>query len=69
MRVRITERPRETEIEGVRLDRMQPGTIRDVSPAVGTWLVVKGYAYPEMRSADDEGPAGEEPRDHERRKR
>jgi hypothetical protein len=63
VRVRITERPREADIDGVKLDRMQPGTVRDVSSAVGTWLVVKGYAYPEMRRTDDDAEAEQEPPD------
>jgi hypothetical protein len=69
VRVRITQRPREPEIEGVKLDRMQPGSVRDVSPIVGTWLVVKGYAYPEMRRSEDEPPAEIEPPGSNRRKR
>jgi hypothetical protein len=54
VRVRITEAPQEQEIDGVKLDRMQPGTVRDVSPTVGSWLIVNGYAYPEMRRATNE---------------
>jgi hypothetical protein len=54
VRVRITEAPQEAEIDGVKLDRMQPGTVRDVSPTVGSWLIVNGYAYPEMRRATGE---------------
>ena len=36
------------------LGRLQPGTVRDVSPTVGTWLIVQGYAYPEMRRTNDD---------------
>jgi hypothetical protein len=60
VRVRITERPREPDIDGVKLDRMQPGTVREVSSAVGTWLIVKGYAYPEMRRSNDDPDAEKE---------
>jgi len=49
VRVRITERPREHDIEGVDLELLRPGTVCDVSATVGTWLIVQGYAYPEMR--------------------
>ena len=74
MRVRIIESPREKDLEGVELDKLRPGTVRDVSSAIGTWLIVQGYAYPEMRSsAGDEFPAaqhGHEERfhGHDRRK-
>jgi hypothetical protein len=54
VRVRITDRPRERDIEGVSLDRMLPGTVCDVSSSVGTWLIVQGYGYPEMRRATEE---------------
>ena len=54
MRVRITTRPRELNIEGVDLDTLRPGTVCDVSASVGTWLVVQGYAYPEMRRSEDD---------------
>ena len=57
VRVRITERPRELDIEGVRLDRLRPGSVCDVSAALGSWLIVKGYAYPEMRRTHEDGPA------------
>jgi hypothetical protein len=33
----------------VRLDGFRPGTVRDVSPTLGTWLVAERYAEPEMR--------------------
>jgi hypothetical protein len=55
VRVRITTRPRELNIEGVDLDTLRPGTVCDVSVSVGTWLVVQGYAYPEMRRSEDDG--------------
>ena len=55
VRVRIRERPREHDIEGVRLDRFRPGSVCDVSAAVGTWLIVQGYAYPEMRRMPEDG--------------
>jgi len=55
VRVRIRERPREHDIEGVRLDRLRPGSVCDVSAAVGTWLIVQGYAYPEMRRIPEDG--------------
>ena len=49
MKVRITSTPREPELDGLRLDVFKPGTVRDVSPILGTWLVAERYAEPEMR--------------------
>ena len=59
VRVRITVRPHERDIEGMSLDTLRPGSVCDVSPSIGSWLIVKGYAYPEMRRVpeDDEFPA------------
>jgi hypothetical protein len=50
VRVRIKTAPYEREMDGLRLDRFEPGSIRDVSSSLGTWLIVKGYAEPEMRN-------------------
>ena len=58
VRVRIITRPREMNIEGVDLNRMSPGSVFDVSATVGTWLVVQGYASPEMRRSDEDGIDG-----------
>lgn len=74
VRVRITKRPRELNIEGVDLDRMSPGNVVDVSATVGTWLVVQGYAYPEMRrmsedSSDSDVSDEPLPVDRDRRRR
>ena len=56
VRVRIIAKPREHDIEGVSLDTLRPGKVCDVSATVGSWLIVQGYAYPEMRRTpeDDE---------------
>ena len=54
VRVRITTRPRELNIDGVDLDTLRPGAVCDVSALVGTWLIVQGYAYPEMRRTDED---------------
>ena len=50
MKVRIRKTPDEDELDGVRLDDMQPGTVREVSSSIGAWLVTERYAVPEMRS-------------------
>jgi hypothetical protein len=49
VRVRINRTPREDELDGVRLDVLLPGTVREVSASVGSWLIAEGYAVPEMR--------------------
>lgn len=50
MKVRIKKTPDEEELDGVRLDDMRPGTVREVSPSIGAWLVTERYAVPEMRA-------------------
>ncbi len=78
VKVRIKSVPQEPEIDGVRLDRFQPGSIREVSGSVGAWLIAQGYAEPEMRRSEElddrfEFPALRRPResahDHPRRRR
>ena len=54
MKVRIKEKPRETELDGVRLDGYISGMVRDVSSLMGAWLIVNGYAEPEMRETREE---------------
>ena len=49
MKVRIRKTPPLDELDGVRLDDMEPGTVREVSPSIGAWLVVERCAEPEMR--------------------
>ena len=38
-------------MDGVRLDDMRPGSVREVSPSIGSWLIAERYAEPEMRSS------------------
>ena len=54
MKVRITETPREPEVDGVHLDGMARGSVREVSPSIGSWLILQGYAEPEMRQSSHE---------------
>jgi hypothetical protein len=54
VKVRITETPRELELDGIRLDKFARGEVRDVSPSIGSWLVAQGYAEPEMRKSLNE---------------
>ena len=54
VKVRITETPREKELDGITLGRFEPGTVRDVPAAIGAWLIAQGYAAPEMRRTPGE---------------
>ena len=54
MKVRITETPREHEVDGIHLDGLSRGTVREVSPSIGSWLIIQGYAEPEMRQSSRE---------------
>jgi hypothetical protein len=56
VRVRITEKPREAELDGVKLDGYLRGMVRDVSPLIGAWLIMQGYAELEMRETADDNP-------------
>jgi len=49
VKVRIRKTPVEREVDGVNLDRLSPGAVRDMSPSLASWLIVEGYAEPEMR--------------------
>jgi hypothetical protein len=55
MKVRISRTPSEREIDGVRLDRLRPGTVREVASSLAAWLIVEGYAEPEMRRTPRDG--------------
>lgn len=52
MKVRIRKTPDVDELDGVRLDDMQPGAIREVSSSIGAWLITERCADVEMRRAD-----------------
>ena len=54
MKVRIRTTPREREVDGVDLDRLAPGSVRDVAPPLAAWLIVEGYAEPEMRRSESD---------------
>jgi hypothetical protein len=47
--VRIKQKPRESELDGVGLDRFERGGVYQVSASIGCWLIAEGYAQPEMR--------------------
>ena len=38
MKVRIKETPREHEVDGVKVDALARGTVKEVSPSIGSWL-------------------------------
>jgi len=73
MKVRIRETPREPEVDGVHMDGLAPGMVRDVSASIGSWLIVRGYAEPEMRrtaSDENQNPSRKRVRDaHNRHRR
>ena len=50
VKVRIRKTPDEEELDGVRLDNMKPGHVREVSASIGSWLIAQRYAEPEMRT-------------------
>ncbi len=52
MKVRIVRTPREREIDGVKLAPLAPGTVRNFSSSVGSWLIAAGYGEPEMRDGE-----------------
>ena len=64
MKVRIRQTPLEPELDGVRLDRLRPGNIRDMPPVLAAWLVTERYADVEMRrdarNADDDFSDGKD---------
>jgi hypothetical protein len=49
VKVRIRCTPREHELDGVRLDTLLPGAVREISPGLASWLVTERYADVEMR--------------------
>lgn len=40
-------------MDGVKLNDLEPGCIREVSSTIGWWLIAQGYAEPEMRAPRD----------------
>ena len=46
MRIRIIQRPNAASIDGVRLDRFEPGQCYDVGNALGSLLLAEGWAEP-----------------------
>jgi hypothetical protein len=58
MKVRISKTPVQREVDGVRLDRLRPGSVREVPSSLATWLIVEGYAEPEMRRVPRDSDMG-----------
>ena len=56
MKVRILMTPPLAEMDGIQLGNMIPGTVREVSPSIGVWLVAEGYAVLEMREQREQLP-------------
>lgn len=49
VKVRIKQKPREHELDGIGLDHLEPGMVRVVPTSLGSWLVAERYADVEMR--------------------
>jgi hypothetical protein len=49
VKVRINKQPTIEELDGVRLDNMKAGTVLEVSPSIGSWLIAERFANTEMR--------------------
>jgi hypothetical protein len=54
VKVRIRRKPREEELDGVRLDVLEPGMVKEVSASVAAWLIAERYALPEMRRSSED---------------
>jgi hypothetical protein len=54
VRVRIITTPREKELDGLSLDQLTPGSVRDVSAIIAAWLIAQGYAQAEMRHVEED---------------
>jgi hypothetical protein len=70
MRLRIRTTPAEKDVDGVQLDGLAPGVVCEFSASVGSWLIAKGYAVPEMRLSERETYGVDQSRDsanHDRR--
>ena len=52
MRIRITKSPPTPFMEGYDVTGFHVGRVYDLSAAIAEYLVVAGFAVPEMRTAD-----------------
>ena len=46
MRIRVLQRPTATSVDGLRLDRFEPGFLYDVGTSLGCFLLAEGWAEP-----------------------
>jgi len=46
MRIRVIQRPRESSIDGIRLDRFEPGYQYEVGNSLGALFLAEGWAEP-----------------------
>ena len=46
MRIQVIQRPTLASIDGIRLDRFEPGRIYDVGTSLGSVLLAEGWAVP-----------------------
>jgi len=55
MRIQIIQRPTLPSIDGIRLDRFEPGRVYEVGTSLGSLLLAEGWAAPPV-SADAPRP-------------
>ena len=46
MRIRVLQRPTAASVDGLRLDRFEPGFLYDVGTSLGCFLLAEGWAEP-----------------------
>jgi hypothetical protein len=68
MRIRIVQRP-SGRIDGVPLDRFEPGGEYDVNASIGTYLIVMGYAQAVADSSPAQGAGARSSADDRPRKK
>jgi hypothetical protein len=49
VKVRIRKTPDVIEVDGIYVADMKPGSVREVSSSIGSWLIAEGFADHEMR--------------------
>lgn len=68
MRIRIVLRP-SGRIDGVPLDRFEPGGVYEVNASIATYLMASGYAQAVADASPAHGSLRQSANDHDRKKR
>jgi hypothetical protein len=66
--VRIVMRANHT-VDGVPLDKYTPGETYDLAPALAEYLIVQGFAVPEMRAGEQRRGSDKTPSDRRKSNR